>query len=425
MLDPRFIERHIDKVKQKIQERGAEIDLGKLEIMDRNRRDIIKKVETLEHERNKGSKEVGELKRNKEEEKASELSGKLKSISNDIKELNRERSKVEEELRDFLLRIPNLQHDSVPVGSGEEQNLEISRWGEPTEFGFEPLDHVELGKRHDILDLERATKITGARFVLYKGQGARLERALINFMLDTHTGKHGYTEVFPPFIANSSSFVGTGNLPKFEDDLFRLEGTNYYLVPTAEVPVTNIYRDEILSQEKLPVKFVAYTACFRKEAGSYGKDVHGIMRQHQFNKVELVKFSMPDTSYDELELLTRDASKILELLGLPYRVVVLCSGDMGFSSAKTYDIEVWIPSEGKYREISSCSNFESFQARRANIRFRKNENTKPEHVHTLNGSGVAIGRAVIAILENFQLEDGRIKIPEVLVPYMGGDEYIG
>lgn len=425
MIEPRFIERNIELVKQKIRDRGADVDLDKFVEIDRRRRDIIRKVEKLEHERNKGSREVGELKRNKEDEKAGELSARLKTISNEIKDLNSLRSDVEEELRDFLLRIPNLQHESVPVGAGEEGNREISKWGVPTEFDFQPLDHVELGNRLDILDLERAAKIAGARFALYKGKGARLERALINFMLDTHTGQHGYTEVFPPFIANSSSFIGTGNLPKFEDDLFRLEGTNYYLVPTAEVPVTNIYRDEVLNRGQLPVKFVAYTACFRKEAGSYGKDVHGIMRQHQFNKVELVKFSAPETSYDELESLTKDASNILELLGLPYRVVVLCSGDMGFSSAKTYDIEVWVPSEGKYREISSCSNFESFQARRANIRYRKEENTKPDYLHTLNGSGVAIGRAVIAILENFQLSDGRVKIPDVLVPYMGGDQYIG
>lgn len=424
MLDPRFLEKNIDYVKQKMKERGVDIDLSRFEQISQNRRELIRKVEELEHKRNTGSKKVGELKRNNENEEADKLSRELKTISAEIKELNGSRSEIEEELRDFSLRIPNLQHESVPVGIGEENNVEISRRGEPPSFGFEVLDHVEIGKRLDILDLERAAKIAGTRFALYKGNGARLERALINFMLDRHTGSNGYTEVIPPFIANSGSFTGTGNLPKFEEDLFKLESTDYYLIPTAEVPVTNIYRNEILEQEELPRKFVAYTPCFRKEAGSYGKDVHGIMRQHQFNKVELVKFSVPGNSYDELESLTSDACGIMDALELPYRVVTLCSGDMGFSSAKTYDIEVWVPSENRYREISSCSNFESFQARRANIRYRKDRNSKPEFLHTLNGSGVAIGRAVIAILENFQTGDGRVRLPEVLVPYMNGREYL-
>lgn len=424
MLDPKYLENNLETVKMKLNERGSDVDLSRFEKINNDRREIIKKVESLEHKRNAGSKEVGELKRNGEDRKAEQLSSQLREISREIKALNSSRNEIEDELREMMLRIPNVQHDSVPVGTGEDDNLEISRWGTPTEFDFEPVDHVELGKRLDILDLERAAKIAGSRFALYKGLGARLERALINFMIETHVNENGYTEVMPPFIANSRSFTGTGNLPKFEEDLFRLDGTDYYLVPTAEVPVTNIYRDEILEEDKLPEKFVAYTPCFRKEAGSYGKDVHGIMRQHQFNKVELVKFSNPDNSYDELEKLTRDASRILELLGLPHRIVVLCSGDLGFSSAKTYDIEVWIPSENKYREISSCSNFESFQARRANIRYRKSRNSKPEYLHTLNGSGVAAGRAVIAILENFQQDDGRVKIPEVLIPYMGGVEYI-
>lgn len=424
MLDPKFLEKNLDLVKEKMKQRGSDVDLSRFEQISKERRNIIKKVESLEHQRNTGSKKVGELKRNKEDEEAEKLSHELKKISGQIKELNSSRNDIEHELKDLMLRIPNIQNESVPVGTGEDQNVEVSRWGTPTEFDFDPVDHVEIGRRLDILDLERAAKITGSRFALYKGLGARLERALINFMIEIHVNNNGYTEVLPPFMANSESFTGTGNLPKFEEDLFKLEGTDYYLVPTAEVPVTNIYRGEILEEERLPEKLVAYTPCFRKEAGSYGKDVHGIMRQHQFNKVELVKFSRPGDSYEELEKLTRNAAGILELLELPYRIVILCSGDMGFSSAKTYDIEVWIPSENRYREISSCSNFESFQARRSNIRYRPSAGSRPEYVHTLNGSGVAIGRAVIAILENFQLEDGRVRVPEVLRPYMGGVEYI-
>jgi seryl-tRNA synthetase len=317
-----------------------------------------------------------------------------------------------------------MPHESVPVGKDSADNREVRRWGEPRVFGFEPKDHVELGKILDIIDLDRAAKITGARFALYKGLGARLERALINFMLDIHTREHGYKEVLPPFMANSESFIGTGNLPKFAADLFKVEGTDYYLIPTAEVPVTNIHRDEILSGDDLPIKYAAYTPCFRSEAGSYGKDVRGIIRQHQFNKVELVKFAAPESSYDELESLTANAYRILELLELPYRVVVLCTGDMGFSSAKTYDIEVWVPSENTYREISSCSNFQDFQARRASIRYRQAGGGKPRLVHTLNGSGLAVGRTVVAILENFQEPDGTVTIPKALVPYMGGVERI-
>ncbi|MGD9653434.1 MAG: serine--tRNA ligase, partial [Candidatus Dadabacteria bacterium] len=298
--------------------------------------------------------------------------------------------------------------------------VEVTKWGEPRNFGFAPKDHVEIGKNLDIIDLDRAAKITGARFALYKGAGARLERALINFMLDLHTGEHGYREVLPPFMANSASFIGTGNLPKFEEDLFKINNTDYYLVPTAEVPVTNIHRDEILDGGDLPVKYAAYTPCFRSEAGSYGKDVRGIIRQHQFNKVELVKFSDPDNSFDELEALTADAARVLELLGIPYRVMLLCTGDMGFSSTKTYDIEVWVPSENTYREISSCSNFADFQARRASIRYRPTGGGKPRLVHTLNGSGLAVGRTLLAILENFQEEDGSVVIPEKLRSYMGG-----
>lgn len=420
MLDSKYIEENMDKVRGKLAERGAEIDFEEFWALDRGRKEIIKKVEKLERERNIGSKKVGELRRGGKKEEAQELQEEMKRTSAQIKELGELRARAEEEFRNFLLIIPNIPHDSVPVGGSDVDNVEIRKWGEPKDFDFEPKDHVEIGKDLDILDLDRAAKITGARFALYKGLGARLERALINFMLDLHTNEHGYTEVLPPFMANTDSFIGTGNLPKFEEDLFKIEGTDFYLVPTAEVPVTNIHRDEILKEDELPIKYVAYTPCFRSEAGSYGKDVRGIIRQHQFNKVELVKFSNPDNSYEEHESLTENAARVLELLGLPYRVVLLCTGDMGFSSAKTYDLEVWVPSENTFREISSCSNFEDFQARRASIRYRPKDGSKVKLVHTLNGSGLAVGRTVIGILENFQEADGSVTVPEVLVPYMGG-----
>jgi len=419
MLDSKYIEENMDKVRGKLAERGAEIDFEEFWALDRGRKEIIKKVEKLERERNIGSKKVGELRRGGKKEEAQELQEEMKRTSAQIKELGELRARAEEEFRNFLLIIPNIPHDSVPVGGSDVDNVEIRKWGEPKDFDFEPKDHVEIGKDLDILDLDRAAKITGARFALYKGLGARLERALINFMLDLHTNEHGYTEVLPPFMANTDSFIGTGNLPKFEEDLFKIEGTDFYLVPTAEVPVTNIHRDEILKEDELPIKYVAYTPCFRSEAGSYGKDVRGIIRQHQFNKVELVKFSNPDNSYEEHESLTENAARVLELLGLPYRVVLLCTGDMGFSSAKTYDLEVWVPSENTFREISSCSNFEDFQARRAS-RYRPKDGSKVKLVHTLNGSGLAVGRTVIGILENFQEADGSVTVPEVLVPYMGG-----
>jgi len=420
MLDSKYIEENMDKVRGKLAERGAEIDFEEFWALDRGRKEIIKKVEKLERERNIGSKKVGELRREGKKEEAQELQEEMKRISAQIKDLGELRTRAEEAFRNFLLTIPNISHDSVPVGGSDADNVEIRKWGEPKDFDFEPKDHVEIGKDLDILDLDRAAKITGARFALYKGLGARLERALINFMLDLHTNEHGYTEVLPPFMANTDSFIGTGNLPKFEEDLFKIEGTDFYLVPTAEVPVTNIHRDEILKEDELPIKYVAYTPCFRSEAGSYGKDVRGIIRQHQFNKVELVKFSNPDSSYEEHESLTENAARVLELLGLPYRVVLLCTGDMGFSSAKTYDLEVWVPSENTFREISSCSNFEDFQARRASIRYRPKDGSKVKLVHTLNGSGLAVGRTVIGILENFQEADGSVTVPEVLVPYMGG-----
>lgn len=425
MLDPKLIERNIDLVGEKLATRGFETDLSEFTVLNSRRKEIIKRVETLEHQRNEGSRKVGALKRSGDQQGLAELLPELKALSEEIKDLNEKKAEAEELLREFLLTVPNMPDSSVPEGLDDTANVEIRKWGEPRDFDFEVKDHVLLGAELDILDLPRATKIAGARFALYKNAGARLERALINFMLDVHTKQHGYTEVLTPFVANTESLTGTGNLPKFEEDLFKLSDTDYYMVPTAEVPVTNIHRDEIIPPEMLPIKYVAYTPCFRKEAGSYGKDVHGIIRQHQFNKVELVRFADPENSYKELEMLTADAAKILELLGIPYRVVLLCTGDMGFSSAKTYDLEVWVPSEGRYREISSCSNFEAFQARRANIKYRKSKGSKPAYLHTLNGSGVAVGRALLAIVENFQTEEGTVEVPEVLVPYMDGIRVIG
>ena len=424
MIDPRFLQENLEFVKKKTSERGVEIDIEDISRINEERKRIIRMVEKLEHQRNIGSKKVGELKRQGNDEEAEKLQAGLRDISEKIKELDTKRAQVEEESKSNLLNIPNIPDETVPVGQDDSENVEVKSWGNPRKFNFKFKDHIEIGKSLDILDLERAAKIAGSRFALYKGQGARIDRALINFMIDVHTTEHGYTEVLPPFMAHRESFIGTGNLPKFEHELFRVAETDMYLIPTAEVPVTNIHREETLSEGDLPKKYVAYTPCFRKEAGSYGKDVHGIMRQHQFNKVELVKFVTPENSYDELETLTNDAARILELLKIPYRVVVLCTGEMGFSSAKTYDLEVWVPSENRYREISSCSNFEDFQARRANIRYRKKNSGKPKYLHTLNGSGLAIGRTVIAILENFQSPDGSVTIPEVLVSYMGGEERI-
>ncbi|NIP39188.1 MAG: serine--tRNA ligase [Candidatus Dadabacteria bacterium] len=420
MLDMKFIEDNFELLVQKTENRRTKVDFEALKILIENRKTAIKEAEQVEHKRNKGSKEVGSLMREGKKDEAKKLQADLKELSDQVKQLNEQRTGIESDLRNILLQIPNITNEAVPVGKDEADNPVVKTWGKPTEFEFEIKDHVEIGRQLGILDLETAAKIAGARFALYKGLGARLERALINFMLDIHTKEHEYTEVLPPLMANSESFTGTGNLPKFEDDLFKINDTDYYLIPTAEVPVTNIYRDKILSEDSLPIKYVAYTPCFRKEAGSYGKDVHGIMRQHQFNKVELVKFTTPENSYEEHESLTKNAEKILELLELPYRTVILCTGDIGFSSAKTYDLEVWIPSENKYREISSCSNFEDFQTRRAAIRYKPSGGGKTRLVHTLNGSGLAVGRTVIAILENFQNEDGTVTIPRVLRPYMDG-----
>lgn len=349
----------------------------------------------------------------------------MREVGDQIKELDEELRVIEEELNALLLSIPNLPHETVPIGDTEDDNVEIRKWGELPQFDFEPKPHWDVATELGIIDFERAAKVTGSRFVFYKGLGAKLERALMSFMLDLHTEQHGYTEMLPPYLVNRASLTGTGQLPKFEEDVFLVEKEDYFLIPTAEVPVTNYYRDEILSAKDLPAKFAAYSACFRSEAGSAGRDTRGLIRQHQFNKVELVKFVKPEDSYDELEKLTNDAEKVLQLLGLPYRVVAICTGDLGFTAAKKYDLEVWLPSYNTYREISSCSNFEDFQARRANIRFRREPKGKPEFVHTLNGSGLAIGRTVAAILENYQQKDGRVRIPEALRPYMGGKEYIG
>ena len=428
MLDARYLRENLENVRERLLTRGIKerLSLESFTNLDNRRRDALREVEALKNKRNIASEEIGRLKK---EGIAQDIldarAAEMKGVSTEIKKLDDQLSLFDENLKTYLYNIPNIPHESVPVGSSDRDNVEVKMWGSQREFSFTPRPHWEIGESLDILDFDRGAKITGARFTLYKGLGARLERALINFMLDLHTGKHGYTEVLPPFIVNRESMTGTGQLPKFEEDLFKLDGLDYFLVPTAEVPVTNIHRDEILPAHVLPVKYVAYTPCFRKEAGSYGKDTRGLIRQHQFNKVELVKFTTPEKSYEELEALLSDAEEVLSKLNLPYRVVVLCTGDMGFSSAKTYDIEVWLPGQNVYREISSCSNFEDFQARRAGIRFRRSEKSKPELVHTINGSGLAVGRTLVAILENYQQEDGTVVIPEVLRPYMGGVERIG
>ncbi|MEM7828264.1 MAG: serine--tRNA ligase [Candidatus Aenigmatarchaeota archaeon] len=425
MLDPKFIRENIDEVRKRLSLRnieGVEKLLDEFVHVDEERRKLIQEIESLQALRNRVSEEISQLKKQKKD--ASILIEQMKGVSQKIKELEPVRDEWEEKLRRILLMIPNLPHPSVPVGKDSSDNVEIRRWGEIPKFSFEPKSHVEIGEELGILDLQRAAKITGARFALYRGAGALLERALINFMLDLHTKEHGYREVLPPFIVNRQTMTGTGQLPKFEEELFKLEGHDWFLIPTAEVPVTNIHADEILDEDQLPLRYTAYTPCFRREAGSYGKDVRGIIRQHQFNKVELVKFSTPQDSYSELESLTRDAEEVLRRLKLPYRVVCLCSGDLGFSSAKTYDIEVWLPSQGTFREISSCSNFEDYQARRAKIRYRPRGKRTTEYVHTLNGSGLAIGRTVVAILENYQQADGSVIIPDALRPYMGGMERI-
>ena len=418
MLDIKYLRQKIDFVRKKMDERGQSIEFDRFLGLDAKRRDILQSVETLRNERNDASKAIGELKKKKQD--ASELIEKMSQVSVKIKEYDETLRITEEELNAFVLTVPNIQHESVPVGQSATDNPVVRSWGEKPVFSFEPKQHFELGENLNILDFARGAKITGARFTLYRGAGAALERALINFMLDLHTGEHGYTEVLTPFMVNAESMTGTGQLPKFKEDLFKIEGMEYYLIPTAEVPVTNIYRDEILEEDMLPLYHVAYSPCFRSEAGSYGKDTRGLIRQHQFNKVEMVKFTQPEISYAELEKLTVNAEEILKRLGIPYRTICLCTADLGFSSAKTYDVEAWMPGQSVYREISSCSNFEDFQARRASIRFRRKDSGKVEFVHTLNGSGLAVGRTVAVILENYQQADGSVVIPEILQPYMRG-----
>ena len=424
MLDIKFLRENYEEVKAKLQHRGEDLsDFDKFGEWDDRRRELIKESEELKSKRNEVSKQISVLK--KEKQDAQHLITEMREVGDKIKALDNELKEVEENLQTLLLSIPNIPHESVPVGEDEDDNVEVRKWGEVRDFGFEPAAHWDLARNLDILDFERAGKITGSRFTFYKGLGARLERALINFMMDLHADEHGYQEAIPPYMVNRDSLIGTGQLPKFEEDLFKIdEWNNYYLIPTAEVPVTNYYRDEILSAEDLPVKFAAFSANFRSEAGSAGRDTRGLIRQHQFHKVELVQLVKPEESYDVLEQLTGHAEKVLQLLELPYRVVSICTGDLGFTAAKKYDLEVWLPSSNTYREISSCSNFEDFQARRAKIRFRREPNAKPEYVHTLNGSGLAVGRTVAAIIENYQQEDGTIVIPKALRPYMGNKEVI-
>ena len=424
MLDLNFVRDNLEMVARRLALRGpaAGAGLERFPALDAERRQAIQEVEALKNRRNVASDEIARLKKQKQD--ASARIAEMKAVGDQIKALDERARGLDAELRELLSGIPNVPHESVPAGTGSEQNVEVRRWGAPPEFRFQPKPHWELGEALGILDFERAAKITGARFAVYWDLGAKLERALQNFMLDVHTTGHGYREVLPPFVVNSASLAGTGQLPKFAEDLFRLEGHDFWLVPTAEVPLTNLFRDEVLDEAALPVKLTAFTPCFRAEAGSYGKDVRGLIRQHQFQKVELVKFVHPDRSYDELEGLTGDAEVILQKLGLHYRVVALCTGDLGFSAAKTYDLEVWVPGQGVFREISSCSNFEAFQARRANLRYRPSGSRKTEFLHTLNGSGLAIGRTWLAILENYQQEDGSVVIPEPLRRYLGGAERI-
>ncbi len=420
MLDVKRIRQDFDGVKEAVERRGkGDFGLENVRKYDTERREILAEVEQLKNRQNTASREVPKLK--KAGEDTTELFRELKELSNKIKELDEKVTEAEENLHTALLGVPNTPNPEVPDGLDDSDNVEIRKWGEPTTFSFEPKAHWDIGENLDILDFDRASKLSGARFTVYKGLGARLERAVINFMLNLHTEEQGYTEILPPFMVNAAAMTGTGQLPKFAEDMYHVEGVDEYLIPTAEVPVTNLRAGEILSGEEMPVYYTAYTPCFRKEAGSAGRDTRGLIRQHQFNKVEMVKMVAPETSYDELEKLTLDAEEVLKRLEIPYHVVRLSAGDLGFSSAMTYDIEVWMPSYGKYVEISSCSNFEDYQARRAGIRFKRDRDTKPEFVHTLNGSGLAVGRTVAAILENYQQEDGSVVVPEALRPYVGTD----
>ena len=422
MLDTKLIKNNLDLVQKGMEKRGADIDFSEYLENEKKRKAFLLEIEELRHQRNTVSDEIAKMK--KSGENAQPSIEKMRSVSERIKELDKELGAVEAGLKEFLVALPNLPHDDVPKGKDDTENRLEKTWGTPRVFDFKIKDHADIGEDLGILDLGRATKLAGARFPLYIGAGARLERALINFMLDIHTGEHGYTEALPPFIVNTATMTGTGQLPKFEEDLFKLDGWDYYLIPTSEVPITNIYAREILDESGLPFKFTAYTPCFRSEAGSYGRDTKGLIRQHQFNKVEMVKITSPDTSFDELESLLANAETVLQRLELPYQVVTLCTGDLGFSATKTYDLEVWMPGQDKYREISSCSNCLDFQARRANIKFKRKGAKKPEFCHTLNGSGLAVGRTFAAILENYQQADGSVKVPDALVPYMGGLEVI-
>lgn len=424
MLDLKKIRNNPEDIKNRLAIRGGAYlaFVDEVVTLDEQRRQILVQVEDLKSKRNRVSAEIPKLK--KDGQDVAPIMAEMKQVGEQIKKQDTKANEIDEKIYNIMLRIPNIPNVDVPVGKSDADNLEIRRWGEQVKFEFEPKAHWDLGSNLDILDFDRAGKITGSRFTVYKGLGARLERAIISYYLDTHIDKNGYTEIMPPYMVNRKSMTGTGQLPKFEEDAFKVTGTDYFLIPTAEVPVTNLYGDEVLKGEELPIKHAAYSACFRSEAGSAGRDTRGLIRQHQFNKVELVKFAKPEQSYEELDKLVNDAESVLQGLGLPYRVIRLCSGDLSFTSACTYDIEVWMPSYNRYVEISSCSNFEDFQARRANIRYKENPKDKPKFVHTLNGSGVAIGRSVAAILENYQKEDGTIEIPEVLRPYMGGRETI-
>lgn len=421
MLDIKYLRDNLEQAEKALATRGGTFDLSGFRALDLQRRERLNEVEALKAEKNKVSALIGKT---KDKNQVQDEIAKMKNVSAHIKELDDQLRDIEEQLHSQLMTIPNIPHEKCPVGGSEEENVEVKVWGDIPNFDFEPKAHWDLGEHLNILDFERGSKLSGARFCLSRGAGARLERALINLMLDLHTEQHNYVEMLPPFMVNRASMTGTGQLPKFEDDLFHTEDVDLFLIPTAEVPVTNIHRDEILSETDLPIKYTAHTPCFRKEAGSHGRDTRGLIRQHQFNKVELVKFSQPENSDAELETLLQDAEKVLQLLKLPYRIVDLCSGDIGFSAARTFDIEVWLPGQDGYREISSCSNFRDFQARRAGIKFRRAAGGKPELVHTINGSGLAVGRTLVAILENYQQEDGSVLIPEVLKPYMGGLEKI-
>ena len=422
MLDIKFVRDNLDVVKTMLKNRNNPLNLDGFTDLEKKRREILSETEQLKTKRNTVSKQIGAMK--KAGEDTSAISAEMREVGNKIGELDGQLRDIEAELRDILLHIPNIPKDDVPIGKDDSENPEIRRWGEPRKFDFEPKAHWDIGEELDILDAERAGKVTGARFTFYKGLGARLERACINFMMDLHATKHGYKEMLAPYIVNKDSMIGTGQLPKFAEDMFKLEGLDYYLVPTAEVPTTNYHRDEILNGDQLPEYFSCYTACFRAEAGAAGRDSRGLIRQHQFNKVELIKFTKPEESWNELESMVNAAEDVLKILEIPYRVVLLCTGDMSFTSAKTYDIEVWMPAQNKYREISSCSNCLDYQARRANIKFRRDAKSKPEFVHTLNGSGIAVGRTVAAILENYQQEDGSVIVPKALIPYMCNVEVI-